>query len=56
MSCHVEVTANYDHVGDCESGCSGTYAHPRGDCKHAGQDIPHRRVFTTTTGTVGRRA
>lgn len=55
-SCHAEVTANFDHVGDCEGRCSGTFEHPRGACRHAGQDIPHDRVFTTTVGTVGRRA
>jgi hypothetical protein len=51
MSCAAEVTANFDHVGDCEGDCRGTFEHPRGDCKNAGTDIPHSRVYTTTTGT-----
>lgn len=45
MACGTEVAANFDHVGDCEGKCEGTFEHPRGPCKRAGTDIPHRNVY-----------
>jgi len=51
--CDADVVANYDHVGDCTKECAGTYAHPRNGCQQSGRDIPHRRTYTTTLGTVG---